>query len=120
MSSTTPAPAGPAVDEHDAELAREVAVEVRHAHPSDMTYIVVALVLGVITAIEVGIYYINGSDVKVAGLLVLMAIKFVIVAAFFMHLRFDSKYFRRLFILGVALAVAVYSAVLFIFGIFHL
>ena len=33
-----------------------------------------------------------------------------------MHLRFDSVIFRRLFLIGIVLALTVYLIVLFIFG----
>ena len=89
-----------------------------HEHPSDGTYIIVALVLAALTAIEVGIYYITGGLTYIP-LLLLMAAKFVIVVAFFMHLRFDSPLFRRLFSMGLGMACLIYVATLFIFGIFH-
>jgi cytochrome c oxidase subunit IV len=89
-----------------------------HSHPSDGTYMIVALVLGLLTAIEVALSYVKGGLTYVP-LLVLMVIKFVIVAAFFMHLRFDSPLFRRLFAMGIGMAVFVYSVVFFTFGVFH-
>ena len=120
MSSTTPPAAGPTVeDADDAELAREAAVEERHTHPSDAQYIAITVGLAVLTAIEVALSYRKGGGLNTVALLVLMAIKFGTVVGFFMHLRFDSKVFRRLFSIGLVLAVSVYSAVLFTLGIFH-
>src|SRR5713226_974295 len=84
-----------------------------HSHPTDGVYIVVALVLAVLTAIEVGLYYAKGGSLNTVALLALMAVKFVIVAGFFMHLRFDSPLFRRLFAMGLFMAVFVYTVVLF-------
>jgi len=46
-------------------------------------------------------------------------LKFGVVVAYFMHLRFDSPIFRRLFIGGLTLAVVVYTLVLFMFGFYH-
>ena len=92
---------------------------VGHAHPSDGKYVQIALLLGAITAGEVAIPYI--TDVEgpwLALMLVLMAIKFFIVVAFFMHLRFDSRLFRRLFVGGLVLAVGVYLAALTSFQYF--
>jgi cytochrome c oxidase subunit 4 len=48
-----------------------------------------------------------------------MAIKFVIIAAFFMHLKFDSKVLTRVFYTGLFLAVGVYIAALCTFRIFQ-
>ncbi len=53
----------------------------------------------------------------VAGLLIMMAVKFAVVAGFFMHLRFDNKLLTRLFYAGLFLAVVVYVIVLTTFRI---
>jgi cytochrome c oxidase subunit 4 len=89
----------------------------QHAHPGDGTYILIALALVVLTAVEVGIYYLKSSTLNSVVLLCLMALKFSVVVGFFMHLRFDSPALRRLFIGGLMLAVTVYVIILFIFGI---
>jgi cytochrome c oxidase subunit IV len=85
------------------------------AHPKDRTYVLVALWLGVLTALEVSTYFVDFGDIAVALLLTLMAIKFAVVALYFMHLRFDSRLFRRLFITGIITALAVYTAALTMF-----
>ena len=51
-------------------------------------------------------------------MLILMAIKFVLVVLFFMHLKWDSKLFGRLFWAGALLAVAVYVGALATFQYF--
>src|SRR6476469_9226435 len=91
-----------------------------HKHPSDWTYVVVALVLATLTAVEVGLYYVEKLEFEIlAGALTfLMVIKFGLVIMFFMHLRFDNKLFRRVFLTGVILAVLVYLAVLMMFHVF--
>jgi cytochrome c oxidase subunit IV len=86
---------------------------VGHAHPTDGKYVQIALILGVITAGEVSIPYIHEVEGPfLALMLILMAIKFFMVVAWFMHLRFDSKLFRRLFVGGLVLAIGVYVAAL--------
>ena len=53
-------------------------------------------------------------------ILVVMAIvKFVVVVMFFMHLRFDSKLFRRFFVTGIVLALFCYVIVLSTFDIWN-
>lgn len=87
-------------------------------HPSDLQYIYVALFLAVVTGIEVWLSYIGGEGFhKVRPYLLIAAaiIKFGFVAAFFMHLKFDSKNFRRLFGVGVVMALFCYLVVLFSF-----
>ncbi len=86
-----------------------------HGHPPDRTYVGVALILGVLTAIEIALYYFPPGRAEVPALLILMVIKFWMVVMWFMHLKFDSRIFSRLFMIGLALAVAVYVITLFTF-----
>ena len=82
---------------------------VEEHYPDEWQYIKVALILFAITMAEVGIYYVSGAMHVVITLMAFMMIaKFTIVALYFMHLRFDSKLFRRLFVTGLILAIAVY------------
>ena len=90
-----------------------------HDHMSDNRYIVIALILGVITAGEVAASYLDLGPVFIPLLLSLMAIKFFIVASFFMHLRFDNRLFSMLFYLGIALALVVYGGALLTFRFFE-
>lgn len=84
-----------------------------HAHPGPVEYVKVGIILAIATAIEVGIYYAHlGQHLLTAMLLVLMVFKFALVVLWFMHLRFDSRLFRRLFLTGLGLAVSVYFIVL--------
>ncbi len=90
-----------------------------HDHPSDWEYIKVAIFLACVTAAEVGLYYVEGLDRRIILLLlcIMMVVKFAIVAMWFMHLRFDSKIFRRLFVTGILLAFGVYLIVLTTFHV---
>ena len=49
------------------------------------------------------------------GAFINTSIKFMIVASFFMHLKFDNKILRRLFITGITLALFCYLIVLLMF-----
>ncbi len=93
---------------------RAVAEEPELAHhPGPRQYIVVAIVLAIATAIEVGLYYLNLPHTLLVALLLFFAIiKFSLVVLWFMHLRFDNRIFRRLFVTGLGLALVVYSVVL--------
>jgi len=48
----------------------------------------------------------------------MMAIKFVMVVSYFMHLKFDNKLFSWLFYAGLFLAVGVYVTALSTFHFF--
>jgi cytochrome c oxidase subunit 4 len=88
-------------------------------HPSPKEYIRIAIVLGVITAAEVGIYYLDISRGLLIPLLFLLAaIKFTLVVLWFMHLRFDSRTYARFFVLGLAGAVTLFTVVLLTFRAF--
>ena len=88
-------------------MQAEAESELAH-HPGPREYVKVAIVLAVATGAEVGLFYMN-----------LPHAPFVLLLLWFMHLRFDSQIFRRLFLLGLSLATAVYLIVLSIFGIFR-
>jgi cytochrome c oxidase subunit 4 len=89
-------------------------------HPGPRQYVIVALVLAAITAMEVALFYLDflPSPVVVASLLVLMVLKFALVVLWFMHLRFDSAIYKRLFVAGLVLALSVFIVVLVTFGVF--
>ena len=89
-----------------------------HAHPPDSLYIVIALILAVLTALEVMTYYIDIGKLFIPTLIVLMCVKFLLVVLFFMHVKFDAPIFGRLFWTGLGLAVAVYLAALATFQVF--
>ena len=95
--------------------------DTEHAHPSDWQYIKIALLLAVLTALEVFTYFESVHNLSDAALYViltvLMVLKFVYVVAWFMHLKFDSMIFRRVFQVGIAMALAVYLIMLTAFEI---
>lgn len=87
-------------------------------HPRPRDYWLIALLLAVITAAEVAVTYIDALDAAVAPLLLVMAAaKFIIVVGWFMHLRFESKLYRRLFLIGIVATPILFGAVLFTFGV---
>lgn len=90
-----------------------------HAHPSVGTYLAVAGVLTVITLVEVGVFYVPAFKPVLAPVLVVLSgAKFALVVMFYMHLKHDHALFRGIFILPLVIAVAVVTALLFLFGVF--
>jgi cytochrome c oxidase subunit 4 len=111
MSTTDQAP-GPVVNPTPAEGGAHA------GHPSELDYIKIAGILAAITGAEVAIYYIKAlKSILVPALILFSVVKFVTVVAFFMHLRFDSRLFRRFFITGVCLAIFVFTIVLTTFHV---
>ena len=85
-------------------------------HPGPRQYVVIAIVLAVITAAEVAVYYIESVDQLLVPVLIVFAfVKFFLVVSWFMHLRFDSRLFLRLFVTGLVLAGVVFAVVLVTF-----
>jgi cytochrome c oxidase subunit IV len=93
-----------------------------HSHPHDGHYIKIALVLALLTAAETLTYFIDvyedNTAVLLLTLLPIMAVKFFMVAWFFMHLQGDSRIFSRLFLTGITLAVLVYMIMMLTFDEF--
>ena len=91
----------------------------KHHHPTPGTYIKVGIILTLITIVEVWVYYIPSfvaSRAFVPSLLIMSAIKFFIVVAFYMHLRYDHKLFRALFTGPFIVAAFTMLGLMFLFG----
>lgn len=90
-----------------------------HEHPTWGTYKWIALILIVITVVEVWVYYIPAfvaSRLFVPVLLTMSAAKFAIVVLFYMHLKYDHKLFRTLFTGPLIIAIVTMVVLLFLFG----
>ncbi len=87
-------------------------------HPGVGQYVEIGIILAVLTGIEVALFYAGQagtpSQVTVPAILFLTFMKFVLVVLWFMHLRFDHRVFRRVFVGGLALAALVYGIVILI------
>jgi len=89
-----------------------------HAHADWKTYVLVGVILTVITAIEVAVFYIPAMHpVMIPILLALSATKFFIVVLWYMHLRYDSRIFRQVFFAPLSLAVLVVVGMVMLFKV---
>jgi cytochrome c oxidase subunit IV len=88
-----------------------------HEHPTWKEYKWVALILTLITIVEVWIYYTPFSQTPafVPTLLIMSVAKFTIVVMFYMHLKYDHKLFRALFTGPLTIAICTLIALLFLF-----
>lgn len=91
-------------------------------HATLKTYVQVALVLGIITAVEVATLYVPGipKHLLVASLLSMSVVKFVLVVGFFMHLKYDAGIMRALFIGPLVLSILIILAIMALFGAYLL
>ena len=87
------------------------------AHAGKNTYWLIALVLGILTLLEVAVFYVPLlHSVIVPMLLVLSSAKFALVAMFFMHLKFDKPILTTLFAGGLVVATVIILAMMLLFG----
>ena len=85
-------------------------------HPGPRQYVIIGVILGVITAIEVGLFYIQATAALIVWLLMLSSLaKFLLVVGFFMHLRFDDRRFAALFFIPLVIMVSLVVALLAMF-----
>ena len=85
-------------------------------HPGPVTYMVIAVVLTVLTAFEIGVFYAPFLQPILVPLLIFLAIlKFILVAGYYMHLHFDSRVFSVLFVFPLLLAVFICLSLLMLF-----
>ena len=124
------------IQQVDGELADVAHGELAHAlepapgllpgelrpHPSPFKYVVIAVILVVVTALEVSVSYLEGDipDALIVTLLLIMAIiKFATVASYYMHLQTDQPIFRRFFVVGIGAACVLYAIVLASLAVFN-
>ena len=90
----------------------------KDGHGTPAFYAIVGLILAVITLVEFLIFYVESLGVLLIPIMLILSLmKFVIVVAFFMHLRFDNKLFTYLFFAGFILAAVISVALLVLLAI---
>ncbi len=97
-----------------------------HAHPQPALYLKVALILFVMTALEVLAFEVSrrtGAPMHELVepllneiLVILSAAKFALVAMFYMHLKQDSRIFSGLFVFPLIIAAVMIGALLLLFS----
>ena len=88
-------------------------------HASVRTYVVVAVILTLITAMEFSAIYIRElTPILVPLLVVMSAAKFSLVVLFFMHLRYDVRTLSVIFAGSLAIAIGIALALTTLTGQF--
>ena len=93
----------------------------QHDHSHDVSkfqiYVQIAMLLAVITGIEiVAVYLPFAKWIIVTALVVLSIVKFMFVIFYFMHLRWDKPFCTILFFIGLVLASGTMWGLLALFG----
>jgi cytochrome c oxidase subunit IV len=80
-------------------------------------YVQIAMLLAVITGIEIVCVYLPFAKwILVTTLVVLSAVKFLFVIFYFMHLRWDKPFCTIMFFIGLVLAAGTMGGLLLLFG----
>jgi cytochrome c oxidase subunit 4 len=80
-------------------------------------YVQIAMLLAIITGIEiVAVYLPFARWLLISSLVVLSIVKFMFVIFYFMHLRWDKPFCTILFFIGLVLAAGTMWALLALFG----
>lgn len=88
-----------------------------HTQSKFHTFVQIAMVLSIITGIEIVIIYLPiGKWLVVSSLVVLSTVKFLLVIFYFMHLKWDKVFCTILFFIGLVLALGTVAALLALFG----
>ncbi len=85
-----------------------------YGHTADTFFWQIGGILAVLTAVEVSTIWWEDWGIPVAvantALLVMMAVKFLMVAFYFMHLKWEKRLLSQVFFFGIVLAFVVYMA----------
>jgi cytochrome c oxidase subunit 4 len=93
-------------------------VEEHGGHPDVKQYVMIAVVLVIVTALEIATSYINTGHTNwiIIALGAMAIVKFVLVTGWYMHMKSDNPLFRRFFIVGIVGASIVYGIVFMVFS----
>lgn len=89
-------------------------------HGNVRIYALMLLFLAVMTLLEVGVYYLPGlhhhPHLLFAVLSALSIAKFTGVVGWYMHLKYDARYYRRVFIVPLLMALSMIVVVTLLVG----
>jgi cytochrome c oxidase subunit 4 len=89
-----------------------------HEESKFQIYVQIAMLLAVITGVEIiGVYLPFAKWLIVTALVVLSVVKFMYVIFFFMHLRWDKPFCTVMFFIGLVLATGTVWALLLLFSV---
>lgn len=89
----------------------------QHVHPGASVYVAVAAFLVLLTALEITVFYVQALAPIMIPLLVILSIaKFVLVAMFYMHLRYDSYVLTSIFAFALVIGCLLLSSLVMLFA----
>ncbi len=93
-------------------------VEEHSGHPDVKQYVIIAVILVIVTALEIATSYIDTGHTNwiIIALGAMGIVKFILVTGWYMHMKTDHPLFRRFFAVGIFLACLVYGIVFAVFS----
>ena len=86
-------------------------------HPGAQTYLIIAVFLVILTAMEITVFYVHAlRPVLVPVLIVLGAAKFALVAMFYMHLKYDGWLLTGVFVFPLMMAGILLLSLILLFA----
>jgi cytochrome c oxidase subunit 4 len=87
-------------------------------HPDVKQYVMIAVILVIVTALEIATSYVDTGHTNwiIIALGAMAIVKFVLVTGWYMHMKTDHPLFRRFFIIGIVGASIVYGIVFMVFS----
>ncbi len=86
-------------------------------HPGAATYLIIAVFLIVLTAMEITVFYVHAlRPVLVPVLIVLAIAKFALVAMFYMHLKYDGWLLTGVFLFPLMMAGILLLSLILLFA----
>lgn len=96
----------------DTATAEKAAPQSHGAHPTPKLYVQIAAVLFALTMMEFSTYFLDFGGLHIPLLIILMLIKFALVAGYFMHLKYDTRLYTRFMMTGLIGASILYTITL--------
>lgn len=98
-------------------MATDAHAEQSHGSPlGPREYIYITIGLAIVTLVELALSYSDlSAGVLAALLIILSAVKFGVVVALFMHLKFEARIFTQMFMFGLLLGTAILLALIAVF-----
>lgn len=94
------------------EQAREA-----HIHPGASVYVPVAVVLVILTGLEILVYYLNVAPMVLVPVVIFLGLANIVLSAmFYMHLRYDGPVLKGMFSFAGLLACLLLISLLLLFG----
>lgn len=94
------------------------------AHATNKTYWLIALILAILTALEVAYPYVTKDYTALnyyyMPILAIMSVaKFFLVVAYFMHLKYDQVILARILAFSLIIAFGISIAMMLLYGVIH-